>query len=754
MDKPSISERYLLEREIGHGAMATVYRATDLRHDRPVALKVLRPELVADLGIERFLREIRLAAQLHHPHILPVYDSGTLDGAQGLTGPYYVMPLIEGESLRSKLDREGSVGTNDAIRITREVAEALDYAHRRNIVHRDIKPENILLEEGHALVMDFGIARAIRLAGDPNLTAAGLAVGTPAYMSPEQVIGDPDLDGRSDIYSLACVLFEMLAGQRPFTATTVPGLLAERLADPPRKLSSLCPTVSPALEEAVEQGLKRLPAERPATAAAFAELLTGASISGSVAAPRKPPHVQASERSIAVLPFVNLSPDKENEYFSDGMTEEVINALSQVPGLRVTSRRSAFAFKGKNLDVRAIGKRLKVQSLLEGSVRKAGDRIRITAQLIDATDGYQLWSQAYDRTLADVFAVQDELARAIVGALTRRVTHESRPLVVAPTENLEAYTLFLRGSYAMNQRTVEGLHGAIGFFELATESDRSFARAYASLAACWALLGFDEYGDLSPREAMPKAKAAVGHALDLDPTLGSAHLWLGVIAFLFDWNWAEAEAAFRRALDLEPDDSLNQVWYGMFLAVMGRADEGLAMLRRAQTLDPVSLIVHLGVGRVLTYAGRNEEALAQLRATVEMEPRFGLSYAWLARTLCHMERYQEARVEVERGLKLAGPVPALVAAAGYIYGRLGEEKEARQMIETLRSQSQQRYISPMLEANVYLGLGDIDQYLRLVRAAVEHRSGWLAFLRAVYPEHPFRQDPRFISMLETVGLNF
>ncbi len=756
MNRASISERYIIEREIGQGGMATVFLARDLKHDRPVALKVLRSDVASHLGLERFLREIRLTAQLHHPHILPVYDSGTLESAEGPSGPYYVMPLIEGESLRQRLEREGKLSIGDAVRIAKEVAEALDYAHRRNILHRDIKPENILLEEGHALVTDFGIARALGLAGDVSLTHAGLLVGTPLYMSPEQMTGEQELDGRSDIYSLACVLFEMVAGRPLFRSRTVHGLLAERLDDASPKLSDHVAGVPAALDRAVETGLRRLPSGRPATAAAFAELITGA-VADTSKRPRSSKRAtRGSQGSIAVLPFVNLSADQENEYFSDGMTEEVINALSQISGLRVTARSSAFVFKGKSLDARSIGKRLKVQHLLEGSVRKVGDRIRITAQLIDASQGYQVWSQVYDRTLADVFAVQDELAKAIATALTQRVGAASAPLVEPPTASIEAYTLYLKGCYAANQRTQEGIQSAIGLFEQSIERDPRFARAHAGLASCWTLRGFEEFvGDLPPKETMPKAKTAAQLALELEPTLGSPHCWLGAVSLLYDWDWLRAEAEFRKAMELAPEDTVSQVWYANYLGVMSRHDEALAILRRAEALDPISLIVHLAVGRALTFANRNEEALQHLRATAEMEPRYGLTRAWISRALSNMERYEEALIEIESGLSLAGPLPTLLAVAGYLYGRLGREPDARRIIDRLRQERQRRYLSPMIEAYVHLGLDDIDEHFRLAEQAISERSGWLAFTR-VTPglEHPYRQGPRFLALLEKMGLNF
>jgi TolB-like protein/Tfp pilus assembly protein PilF/tRNA A-37 threonylcarbamoyl transferase component Bud32 len=759
----SLSARYAVERELGRGGMATVYLAQDLKHDRRVAIKFLRPEVAAEVGTERFLREIRVAAQLHHPHILPLYDSGAVEAGESEGGPkarpYYVMPYVEGESLRARLTREGHLPLEDALQITREVAEALDYAHRHNIVHRDIKPENILLEEGHALVMDFGIARAITVAGQEQLTAVGLLVGTPAYMSPEQVSGEAALDGRSDIYSLACVFYEMLAGEPPFSGTSQQAILVRRLIDRPRRLSDLRPEVGDAVGAATDRALSRAPGDRFPTAAAFAEALglAGAGLgSGARPHPLVAGPVAAERLSIAVLPFVNLSPDPENEYFSDGMTEELTTALMRVPGLRVASRSSAFAFKGKDVGALAIGERLSVDSLVEGTVRKVGTRIRLTAQLVDAAGGYQRWSETYDRTLEDVFAVQDELARAIAGTLANKfVGSASGPLVKPSTGSLEAYTLYLRGRHAASRRTVEGLRAGIEYFDQAIAHDSAYAAAHAELAACWTLRGFEEFGDLPPHEAMPKAKAAASRALEIDPLLAEAHGWLAVVAALYDWDWAAAEARFRRAIELGPEHSMAHVWYALFLGAMGRHEESIRIILRAEALDPLSPPIHLCVGRCYSYAGEYEKALVQFRATRDMEPRHGLAYASIGRALCGKGMYREAAAELEAGISVAGPSPVMLMVAGYAYGRSGARDKALDTLKALRQEASRRYVSPMCEAAILVGIGELDEAFTLYDLAYQQRSGYFMFLR-VFPtrEYPIRSDPRFVALLQQLHLNF
>ncbi len=385
--KTALADRYAIQEEIGAGGMATVYLAEDLKHHRQVAVKVLRPELAATLGAERFLREIEVVAQLNHPHILALHDSGDDGGFL-----YYVMPYVDGESLRDRLNREKQLPVEHAIKYTREVADALHSAHRHGVIHRDIKPDNILLQEDHAIVADFGIARAVSAAGGDHLTESGLAIGTPIYMSPEQAAGGDEVTGSSDVYSLACVLYEMLTGDPPFTGPTIESVVRQHLTTDPKLVTDLRATVPIALTSALQKALAKTPADRFTTARGFAEALTHEDAAGS--------HEPAAA-SIAVLPFTNMSADPENEFFTEGITEDIINALTKIPELRVASRTSAFAFKGQAQDVRAIGERLMVSKVLEGSVRKAANRLRITAQLINTADGYHIWSEQYDRELDD-----------------------------------------------------------------------------------------------------------------------------------------------------------------------------------------------------------------------------------------------------------------------------------------------------------------------------------------------------------------
>ena len=399
--------------------MATVYLAQDFRHGRSVAVKVLHHELASALGADRFLREIKLAARLNHPHILPLFDSGDAGGFL-----FYVMPYIEGESLRDRMNREGQLTLEEALGIGRAVASALDYAHRNHIVHRDIKPENIMLNEGEAMVMDFGIAKAVSMAGSDTLTQTGMVIGTPAYVSPEQAAGELEIDGRSDQYSLGCVLYEMLSGKRPFTGPTAQAVLTKRFSAPVPALSDVLEGVPVEIDNALSKAMAKDAAARFSTSGEFARALVVPVLTTPTSTPV--PEGAQVVKSIAVLPFTNMSADVENEYFTDGMAEEIINALSKIKSLSVTSRTSSFAYKGKTEDIKEIGKKLEVSAVLEGSVRKISNKIRISVQLISVTNGYQLWSERYDREIEDVFAIQDEIAQNIVKALRVVLSEDER----------------------------------------------------------------------------------------------------------------------------------------------------------------------------------------------------------------------------------------------------------------------------------------------------------------------------------------
>jgi serine/threonine protein kinase/tetratricopeptide (TPR) repeat protein len=793
----ALRERYTIDRKLGRGGMATVYLARDLKHDRLVALKVLHPELAATLGLERFEREIRLAARLDHPHIVPVFDSGE---AAGLL--WYTMPYVEGESLRERLQREGQLPLEDAIQLAGEVAEALDCAHQNSIIHRDIKPENILLSSrggatggAHARVADFGLARAVEAAGAKRLTETGLAMGTPAYMSPEQASAGP-VDGRGDIYSLACVVFEMLAGEPPYTGPTAQAVIAKRFGEPIPRLSTLR-AVPPGLEAAVTRALAKAPADRFATASEFSRALQSASpaiaveggkrgrgaavrlllgaallvvvagsyllwknqfrLPGSEVA-RTDPSVSTlnsgpdSGPSLAVLPFTNLSPDRENEYFSDGMTEELITALGRVDGLRVAARTSAFALKGKRLDVRAIGETLHVATVLEGSVRRIGDKLRVAAQLVDARSGYHLWSDEYDRRLKDVFSVQDELARAIVSALRVRLKlrgGEDTALLVPSPRELEAHDLYLQGRYELNQRTYESLRRAVSYFDRALAQDSTYAQAYAGLADTYGRLPL--FGPVRPSDAYQQSKRAAERALALDSALDGAHAALADALMLGDYDWRQSEAEYRRTFLLNPSYAIAHNSYANLLRLLGRMDEAVAERERARSLDPLSRPIGAELGRDLEMVRRFDDALRQLRTTLESDTNFARVHLYLCLAYLSKRTPRKATGECERAVTLTGGYQGMGPLA-YAYAASGDRSRATALLRQLEDRARREYVPPWELAVAHLGLGDIDGTFAWLDSAYTARDPSVTLGLSEPIWDPVRGDPRFARLRARMGL--
>jgi serine/threonine protein kinase/Flp pilus assembly protein TadD len=736
----ALATRYVIERELGRGGMATVYLAEDRKHHRKVAVKALRPDLAAQLGAERFLREIGIAARLTHPHILPLIDSGEAAGML-----YYVMPYVPGESLRDRLMRQPRLPVRDALRAARDVGAALDYAHRQGFIHRDIKPENILFVDGHATVADFGIARALSAAGVEPVTETGLALGTPAYMSPEQASAERELDVRSDLYSLACVLFEMLAGEPPFTGPHARAIIARQVTEHPRPVRALRPDTPPAVEQAIARALAKDPEDRFPTVAQFIEALeTGEG-------PRPEAALLGTTRSLAVLPFANVSPDPETDYFSDGITEELINALTKVGGLRVASRTSVFALKNTPQDVRAIGALLGVSAVLEGSVRKAGDQLRITARFTAADDGRHLWSERYDRKLDDVFAIQDEIARTIVSTLrTTFLAEVADPTPRRYTENLAAYGLYLRGRYSWNKRSAEGVREAITYFEQAIAVDPKYALAYSGLSDAYALQV--DYRRVPVTEGLTRAREYAQQALALDDTLAEAHTSLGWVLFIYDWDWHGAARTFRRAAELNPGYATARQWYSFVLVALGRLDQALVEGHAALELDPASHSIRRSVGWLYYYARRYDTALEHLRRAIAMNPTSQETYRLLGIALTQQGAYDAA----ERALREAVAIPEesayAAAGLGYLLAVRGDRRAAETILAELEVRARSEYVSPVAVHMIHLGLGNKDQAFAWLERAHAERRGWLAYLKVEPMLDPLRSDPRFGEFVQRMKL--
>jgi len=739
-----LAGRYALKRELGQGGMAVVFLADDLRHDRKVAIKVLRPEISAEIGAERFSREIKMAAGLTHPHILSLYDSGEAGGLL-----FYVMPNIEGRSLRERLDKERQLPLEEALRIAREVASALDYAHRHQVVHRDIKPENVLLHEGSAMVADFGIGKALSSGG--SITQTGMLIGTPAYMSPEQASGDSPIDGRSDLYSLACMLYEMLAGEPPFTGPTAQAIITKRMLAPIPKLGTLR-DVPAQIEDAVTRGLARSPADRFSTAAGFIEALrigTQPVSSGLRSTPSPEARSAPTLKTIAVLPLTNMSADPENEYFSDGMTEEIINALAKVPGVQVASRTSSFAFKGKrDVDIREIGDKLGVASVLEGSVRKVGHRIRITAQLVNVDNGYHLWSETYDRQLDDVFAIQDEISRAIVEALKIRLVGADAHLVV-PTKNLDAYTTYLKGRYNFNKFTEQGLRKALDLFQSALLQDPGFARAYAGIADTWIRLSDDW---VTPDDGYPLAKAAAACALEREPDLAEAMTSIGKVLVWHEWNFAAGVRELEHAVALAPNYAEAQFALGSALPLVGRLGDGIEALRKALVLDPLS--AHHGgwLARFLLYAKDYSGAIAQGEKTLELQDEYQRAFVFIGSAYLEQGDAETALDWYQRGQGLERAVRSYDAMIVRALAALGRRDEAAAILTRLDEESRQQYVRAEYLAMGYAAMGDTDKAFEALERAYQARSGGLIYLHLDPGYQPLHGDPRYAALIRKIGL--
>jgi len=738
----ALAGRYTIERELGRGGMATVYLAEETKHGRKVAIKVLRSGLAASLGAERFLREIGIAARLSHPHIVPLIDSGDAGGLL-----YYVQPHVPGGSLRERLARERRLPVKDVLRIAQEVGAGLDFAHRNGFVHRDVKPENILFADGTAVLADFGVARACYAPGVAPLTDvvtdAGLAVGTPEYMSPEQASGEVNLGNPSDVYSLACVVYEMLTGAPPLVGAGARATMAKHVTERPRPVRALRPEVPAAVERALDKALAKDPLERFSSVADFTTALQAEGAAGPIA--------PATTRSIAVLPFVNASPDPENEYLSDGITDELIDALAKIAGLRVSSRTSVFALKGKPLDVRAVGALLGAAVVLEGTVRKSAQNLRITAQLTSTDDGRLLWSQRFDRKLVDVFTIQDDIAGTIVRTL--RATSFADLAEHVPrryTENIQAYGLYLKGRYAWNKRTQEGVAEAIGFFEQAIAEDPDYAPAYAGLADSYAL--DVDYRSIPVAEAYTRAKDYARKALALDESVPSAHASLAWTLFVYDWDWDGAEREFRRAIELNPRYGSAHQWFAFLLSSRGEHDAALLEGLTAVELDPGSVSARRGVGWLYYYARRYDQARDHLARAIEMNPMADESHRVLAMTLALQGNVADAERILREAVALPGAGAYTQATLAWVFGRAGKREEATQILSALEAQAQRGYVSPVAFAIAHIGLGNLDTALDWVERAYDDRRGWLAYFKVNAVVDPLRGSPRFDALVRKLNL--
>jgi serine/threonine-protein kinase len=741
----AVASRYRIQRELGQGGMAKVFLAHDLKYDREVAVKVLRPDLAADVGATRFLHEIQTSARLHHPHILPLYDS---DHADGLV--YYVMPYIQGETLRQRLARERQLPVGEAIQLAREVLDALAYAHGANVVHRDIKPANILLDAGHALVADFGIARAI---GEGE-SVTGHVIGTPAYMSPEQIDGSKYLDGRTDIYGLGCVLFEMLVGEPPFRGSTLTAVIANRLSAPLPSARTFREVIPEAVDAAIKKAMAVLPADRFVTAAQFSDALgTSATVAIAVGAAQVMVQEVITAKSVAVLPFENMSTDPENEYFSDGITDDIIAQLSKIRALKVISRTSSMQYKKTTKKITMIAEELGVGAVLEGSVRRAGQRVRIVAPLVDPRSEKHLWGDTFDRNLSDIFEVQSEVAQQITGALSVALSPEEKERVEKKsTADADAYNLYLLGRFQANKWSEAEVLKAIDYYQLAVAKDPGYAVAYAGLADAYELLSIG-FSSKPPAEYLAQAKAMALKALQMDDSLAEAHTSLAYARWLGDLDWQGADREFRRALELMSSYVMAHEWYAEYLAAVGRHDEALLEAKRAQQLDPLAVPVNRTVGWVLYFARRYDEAIEELRKTLAMNPEF--LGARLVLWWCYIAKgaYDQALADIRRQIERPGLRTIKKLTLAYACAAAGDTEEANGILWELEPKLASESRLALLSALLFTALDAKDRAFEQLERAYLFREPGLLFLKVAPWADPLRSDPRFDAFVEKLGIN-
>jgi len=754
----TLGRGYTLERELSGGGMSRVFVAHERALGRRVVVKILPFDMARDVSIERFRREIQLAAQLLHPHIIPLLSAGDADGL-----PYYTMPFIVGESLRLRLAREWRLDHKDAAQLAREVAMALDYAHRQGIVHRDIKPENILLHDGHALVTDFGIARAItRSMTTSTLTVGGAALGTPLYMSPEQATGEREIDGRSDIYSLGCVLYEMLVGDPPFRGKSAAATVMRHVSGPVPRPSALRAEIPAELDDVVVRALAKDPAERFASGSDLARALDQAlspvrtasaptvrsSLASDAAITTSLLPTSDTAHFVAVLPFENMSGDPENEYFSDGIHEEIIAQLSKIRGLKVISRTSVMRYKKSQQPAREIGHALGVSHLLGGTVRRAGQRVRISAQLVDSDADENVWAETYDRDMNDVFAIQSEVAEQIAERMQTRVTPgEHSRINKKPTDDVEAYNLYLLGRHHYNKVTPADFTKALDYYRAAIARDPSFARAYAALADALFYLGAGYWG-VRPRDTYPEAFAAATKALELDPLLAEAHGSLGMHYGWYEYDWERGEAELARAVELNPSGAMLHVCYAMQLAAEGRFDEAVAMRDIACRLDPGAMAIRGNGSWILYLARRMDDALADGRSLRHLEP--GSAYGAFSHGLICAQAGQpeEAIAAFRDAVNLSDRMSLYLVMLAYALAAGRQPNEARSVLAEVQGRAE--FIWPMGLAFAYANLGETETALDHLERAYEERVGWMLLIGREPALDILRGHPRFEAIARRI----
>jgi TolB-like protein/Tfp pilus assembly protein PilF/predicted Ser/Thr protein kinase len=771
---------YELVEEIGQGGQGVVYRARQKSLNRTVALKVIGlGHWASEARLQRFRLEAKAAGRLDHPCIVPIHEVGERDGYC-----YFSMNFIEGGQLDEVVERE-PLPIPRAVELIAKLSRAVHHAHEHGILHRDIKPGNILVDQkGEPHLTDFGLARLVET--ESTVTRTKEVFGTPSYMAPEQAAGESrNLTSATDVYGLGAVLYQLLVGHPPFDGGTTYEtlrLLLETEPRPPRllnpkidrDLSTICLkclekdprrrySSALALAEDLEHWLKHEPilakrtgffthgrkwVRRNPSTAVLVTLLVALAVGLSVTVwNRKLPFI--IPKSIAVLPFENLSEDSDNTYFADGIQEEILTRLAKIGDLKVISRSSTRDYQRKPRNLADIAKQLGVANILEGSVRKAADRVRVNVQLINAQTNSHLWAETYDRKLTDVFEVETDIAKTIADSLNAKLTRSERQAIaVRPTANPEAYELYLKGRFLWNKRTGADMRKAIDYFNHAIAKDPNYALAYAALADCYDLL--HEYSDLSPKESYPKAKAAAIKALELDDTLGEAHTSLAYSLVNYDWDWRSAEREYQRAIQLNPNYATAHQWYAECLSMLGRHSEAIAEINKAHELDPLSLIINQGVGGKYLYARRYDEAMAQFHRTLELYPHFPPTHQRLGWCYAQKHMYDEAIAEMQKAVELSGNSTQMIAALGWAYAAAGRRDMAQGIVAELERRSTESYVDPYFVATIFAALGEKDEAFALLNKACEERSYWMPWINIDPQLDNLRSDSRLEALVQRV----